>query len=193
MLSKVKEVTPVTLYSTTTQVSWNSSSPTTLYEWTIAADSYLTYNWEIKSQWANNYNVYAKLKLFVNGVEQTDYTWSTSSTSWQTKSTVTGVLTQGSNIKVTISSDRSEMGYINNFYLKQHYINGVVGFTPKEKKSIWVFLTWIIFWKEDKHFKGGIITWESTSVITGAITLWNAVGFLEVNNNGKVVKIPYFY
>lgn len=41
-------------------------------------------------------------------------------------------------------------------------------------------------------FKGGQFVGTSTSATTGAIALGNAVGFLNLNYNGEIFKIPFY-
>jgi len=45
---------------------------------------------------------------------------------------------------------------------------------------------------KDNVYIWGIVTDTATNVNTGEITLGNAVGFLEVNYNWQIVKVPYY-
>lgn len=59
--------------------------------------------------------------------------------------------------------------------------------------NIWDLWVINIYWKSDDwKYYWWIITWTTDTVETGEITLWNAVGYLEVNYNWNIVKIPYY-
>ena len=65
---------------------------------------------------------------------------------------------------------------------------------PLELKTLWELAKTFLYWidPKDNIYKWGIILWNSSSATTGSITLWNAVGFLVVNYNWNLVKIPYY-
>lgn len=68
-----------------------------------------------------------------------------------------------------------------------------VGLLPNLIKWIWELAVWTLYWMhKDNVFYWWIITWTTETVETGNITLWNAVGFLEINYNGQTVKVPYY-
>lgn len=44
----------------------------------------------------------------------------------------------------------------------------------------------------DNVYYGGIMIEKDTTATTGNITLGNAVGYIKVNFNGEIIKIPYY-
>ena len=65
---------------------------------------------------------------------------------------------------------------------------------PIETKNIWEIGKATIqgIHPNDNNYKWGVILKTDTAATTGSITLWNAVGFLVVNFNWNLVKIPYY-
>lgn len=64
---------------------------------------------------------------------------------------------------------------------------------PREIVEIWWQATTTLFGRDVSwKFVWWIITWFSSSVTTWSITLWNAVGYLEINYNWTIVKVPYY-
>jgi hypothetical protein len=65
---------------------------------------------------------------------------------------------------------------------------------PRDSVELWETCHAMSYWNSlDNTFKWWIIVWSSASATTGEITLWNAVGFLEINYNGQIVKVPYYW
>jgi len=65
--------------------------------------------------------------------------------------------------------------------------------TPRELKSLWNLATWTLYWRHTNHtYYWGIMLSKETTATTGSITLWNAVGYIKVNLNWEIVKIPYY-
>jgi hypothetical protein len=64
---------------------------------------------------------------------------------------------------------------------------------PTDIKAIWELEITTIYGKTpDNNYKGGIILGKTTTATTGEITLGNAVGFLSINIDGTLYKIPYY-
>lgn len=64
---------------------------------------------------------------------------------------------------------------------------------PKELKALWELSAGTIYGNHtDNTYKWGIIIGKSTAANTGYVTLGNAVGFITVNYNGEIIKIPYY-
>ena len=66
---------------------------------------------------------------------------------------------------------------------------------PSEIFSIWQMWYWTSYWtfSGDNKFYGWIMLWTNEKATTWNITLWNAVGYITVNLNGEIVKIPYYW
>lgn len=66
---------------------------------------------------------------------------------------------------------------------------------PVEVKNIGEIWYWVSYWNypRDNKFYWWIIIWTNQKATTWNITLWNAVGFITVNLNGEIVKIPYYW
>lgn len=63
----------------------------------------------------------------------------------------------------------------------------------KEVKYIWGQVICFLYWIDsDGVYKGGIMLDKDTTATTGSITLGNAVGYIKVNFNGEIIKIPYY-
>lgn len=63
---------------------------------------------------------------------------------------------------------------------------------PADVKEIWEQTSINIYWVHDWIFRGWIIRQTTSTATTWAITLWNAVWFLEINFNWQIVKVPYY-
>lgn len=63
---------------------------------------------------------------------------------------------------------------------------------PTEIKWIWEKTSGVIYGNYNDNYIGGIIRNTTKTATAGSITLGNCVGFLELNYNGKIVKIPYY-
>jgi len=81
----------------------------------------------------------------------------------------------------------------------------------KTKELVWLPKTWLkalprnfrALWElgigtiygvhTDKVYYGGIMIEKDTTATTGSVTLGNAVGFITVNFNGEILKIPYYW
>lgn len=61
-----------------------------------------------------------------------------------------------------------------------------------EVKGIGEFITGKIYWKIDKEYIGWIMLKKDTTATTWNISLWNAVGYITINFNWEVLKIPYY-
>ena len=70
-------------------------------------------------------------------------------------------------------------------------------YTPKLKpralKDIWWIWVTTSYWEHiDNSFVWMFVIWETTNIYTWDITLWNAVGYIEVKVNWKKIKLPYY-
>lgn len=98
-------------------------------------------------------------------------------------------------ININVSGGSSDyMVYAKNIKIRvaKTRLPVVVSGNPTEVKSIWNMWYIIIYWKIWNSYKGGIMIDKDTSATTWAITLWDAVGYIKVNLNGEIVKIPYY-
>ena len=63
---------------------------------------------------------------------------------------------------------------------------------PSIIREIWTVWVATSYGKVNGVFKWGQFVGTTTSVTTGTIALWNAVGYLEVNYLWEIYKIPYY-
>lgn len=95
--------------------------------------------------------------------------------------------------KVNVTSQRI---YYKNIYITKSYPNFEkskgINWIPKTINIIGTQWIIIIYGLNKDGYYGGIITWTSEEAYTGAIAPWNFVGYLEVNYNGSIVKVPYY-
>lgn len=72
-------------------------------------------------------------------------------------------------------------------------IKSGINIYPTNVKTIWVQTTGTIYGVyADKKYYGGIMLEKDTSATTWEITPGNFVGYITVNFNGEIVKIPYY-
>ena len=69
----------------------------------------------------------------------------------------------------------------------------VLKITPYDIKALWAVAICFLYWIDsDGVYKGGLMVEKSTTHTTGSISLWNAVGFISINFNWEILKIPYY-
>ena len=82
--------------------------------------------------------------------------------------------------------------YIWNFVLTPLASVSMIPLTPKTIENIGDLIYLTLYGRDGEKYYGGIITGTTNSVTTGGITPWNFVGYLEINYNGSIVKVPYY-
>lgn len=65
---------------------------------------------------------------------------------------------------------------------------------PQSVEELWELGVGTLYGRHpnDWVYYGGIMTEKSTDATTGNIAPWNFVGYITVNLNGEIVKIPYY-
>lgn len=64
--------------------------------------------------------------------------------------------------------------------------------TPINVSAIGSQARLLFYGLHNAEYKGGIMLNKTTTATTGSITLGNAVGYIKVNFNGEIIKIPYY-
>lgn len=83
----------------------------------------------------------------------------------------------------------ADIPYMPNWEWLNYYI-----VKPRELKGLGQFIWWTLAGKHtDGTYYWWYMVWKSTSATVGNVTLWNAVGYITVNLNGEIVKIPYYW
>lgn len=128
-----------------------------------------------------------KIEQHIQVYTATNYTFKVNANAWE-------------NIKITIQQGSTGNSYkicINNAYIRLYLVS---------YKTVWPYLypyklsnigtsnqaTLYGIAPNNKVYIWGIVTGTSTEVITWEITPGNFVGYLEVNYNGTIVKVPYY-
>lgn len=169
-----------------------SDTETTVIEDTADLDGNFYFKTQLQGSWSDGRMSYAY--LYVNGTKLTTYSYYAST---RNDFSINKDLNKWDVVKVTVKWYNSayKLG-VRTLYSGIKYMDNLivwVGGTPKQIKAIWEFIVVHLYGNNDKGvYKGGIITGTTNSVTTGSITLWNAVGYLEVNYNWNIVKIPYY-
>lgn len=78
--------------------------------------------------------------------------------------------------------------------IPEWYTLNQIAIYPKEIKNLWNLVIGTIYGNyNDNKYVWGIMLNKATTATTGSITLWNAVGFITVDYNGEIIKIPYYW
>lgn len=70
--------------------------------------------------------------------------------------------------------------------------SSIVFWYPNNVKTLWALATSTIYGKTQNNYIWGIALDKSTTATTGSIALGNAVGYITINFNGEIIKIPYY-
>lgn len=155
-------------------------------------------NYKIVNDGGTGANIKAHICTYINGTQIEDFatnTWGTTNYSYTAKN-----VKQGDIIKVRIWSGRNNGNYSNELtansgsisYPLILYKDGV-NVLPREIKEIWKTTAGTLYGiHTDNIYYGGIILNTDTEATTGSITLGNAIGYIKVNYNGEIIKIPYY-
>jgi len=77
--------------------------------------------------------------------------------------------------------------------IPEWYTLNQIAIYPKEIKNLWNLVIGTIYGSyNDNKYIWGIMLNKATTATTGSVTLWNAVGFITVDYNGEILKIPYY-
>lgn len=201
-------------------ITQDTYSYTTSNEVEAPADAYHRYpdNWtkymEIIAPYKSNYtinvtgtNTHAgsdtsgcRVVTLVNGIEvnNTEYRQTTSSIAHQY---IAKNIKAWDKITVTLYSWFNNNSYYNKIKATSGSIECPIALLktgdtlhPRENKDIWALSGATLYGLHtDKNYYGGIMLEKSTEANTGDITLGNAVGFITVNFNGEIIKIPYYW
>ena len=165
-----------TIYTVTSSKKWKIKLKFHYYCWMTAGGGFMVAvngtNWE-----------YATVNLW-----DTDIDW-TSENEYEpgvinVKVYALSTSSNGKNLKITwlyissLPADKTES------YNVAIYPNNIV--------EIWALWVGVIYWNLNWKFLWGIIRDKTTTATTGSIAPGNFVGYLEVNYNGSIVKIPYY-
>ena len=82
--------------------------------------------------------------------------------------------------------------YANSWNLSYNIIKSGITWDTKEIINLGGSYSLTIYWMDDWVYKWWIMLEKSSSANTWEITLWNAVGYISVNFNGEIIKIPYY-
>lgn len=171
---------PVPIYTTSGKVIWT-------YSFEAPTDADLLFSRDVK-KWTSS-NQY-QCTITINKNNRDEY-----NTSYYSQNT-TGSFTLKSVkkwdiIKIVGTTAANAQSWIENVVVKQ--IEGLkIQLRPYSIKPIWNIWVATSFWMINWLFKWGQFVGTNTSVTTGTITLWNAVGYLEVNYLWEIYKIPYY-
>jgi len=214
MLSKVWEVITQGTYSYTKNVAEDAPCNTSHPSYTNYPNGGAVYmeitapykgnyniilNYTLTNTWGSGANQLAYIKTYKNGEElnsYSGYTWGTRDYTY----TVNNVK-KGDTITVKIRAWYNNSNYYN--LLKANsgsiscpislYKSGI-DILPKGVSRVWVQAVGTIYGVHtDNIYHGGIMMDKSSTATTGNITPGNIVGYIRVNLNGDIVKIPYYY
>jgi len=139
------------------------------------------------------------IAVFINGteVDKNDYTSdSTFSQDFQIDANYWDVIT------VRIYSERNNNYYWDTLTANRCTITSTITLWkrydyfshPINVVDLWDIATCTLYWKHiDKTYYGGIMVEKTTSATGGTIVLGNAVGYIKVNFNWEILKIPFYY
>lgn len=94
-------------------------------------------------------------------------------------------------IKTTYDGDGGTNKLTINYKLWKQ--QGQIIWKPKDIREIWDLTSFIFYGVTNNNYIGGVMLRKSDNATTGSITLGNAVGFITVNLNWEIVKIPYYW
>jgi len=165
------------------------------------AEFTMPFTWKIHMEW----DCYAttswkdvKIAMTVDWTNVWNFTKNIPNSSWSYTYSYTrdAFAPAWSSVGLYIRSNWSFTAWIQNTNVDLvKYSSSINPINWKVSKLLNIWDLWVIniYWKSDDwKYYWWIITWTTDTVETGEITLWNAVGYLEVNYNWNIVKIPYY-
>lgn len=192
-ISAVKEYWELTSFdSNTTILTYYNNSPHELtayasFKWGWAV-SFQSTAQIISSNWQNK-----TVTLYTNWMS--DYaqyryqTWTVTVPANWSVSLVVKPYNSGWPVKLS----EEQILYTTPYKIKKKENVNIVWFAKENNVQIWKRLSMITFWEHSTWIKGYLKEQTTSNTAeTGYITLWNAVGFINYDLNGTIVKIPYY-
>ena len=178
--------TPVTVYSSW-KIFWEYEFSSQV-SWTL----YFSWSWSCyRSTYTNLYILKNWTQVFYK--QYNDAVTYDTSRSWTDSFSLEVSVGDAITIKSTHYQDtwtQSAYHYCTN--VKAVYSNVPIILKPKTVEAVWSQATAVSFWMIWGVFKWGQFVKKWTSCTTWAITLWQAVWYLDLNFGGEILRIPYY-